>query len=509
IWIDETTGRMIRRESTPGFVFQQIDQNKATWLKRIEKDNGAFACKTLNLTPSQLHEDFRKLNSMKVKTGFKPLGGPVTVESLNVPGQRFTGTTEREWISGTFETTLDRYMGDAALPFPVPDLTQNDSLKSYLIPEDQIEVDHLEIKAKADELTRGARHSWDAATRMSAWVGDKVSFESYDGSALETLNTLKGESRAQSRLLTALCRAVNIPARVVTGLLYTHYYDGFFSEHHWVEIYMGEAGWIPVDTAAWEIDYIDVGHIRLGEDVSFSCMEIDSCEFSNAETSEIETAPSKDFHPVTWKPDRAAAFRYAFKGKELGTAAYQIERAETSDRDTVYECTTELNFKDQQLKGSWKLTAAGRPLHYQVGGKAGRNDYQVDCVFSEDRVEMKIQQADRFFEETVSLEGAVYLVDNNCLSLYEFLVSGLTLTQGARFAFNVFYPSAVEVLPLKIEVERREQVLWHQEQISCWVLALDLDGAPLRLWVDQDGRIINETEQHGRLMVERLPEQTD
>jgi hypothetical protein len=39
---------------------------------------------------------------------------------------------------------------------------------------------------------------------------------------------------------------------------------GVFGQHAWNEIYMGEAGWIPVDTTTGETDYVDSGHIRIG-----------------------------------------------------------------------------------------------------------------------------------------------------------------------------------------------------------------------------------------------------
>jgi hypothetical protein len=46
--------------------------------------------------------------------------------------------------------------------------------------------------------------------------------------------------------------------------MYTPNYGGSFGQHGWSEIYMGKAGWIPVDSTAFETDYVDSGHIRLG-----------------------------------------------------------------------------------------------------------------------------------------------------------------------------------------------------------------------------------------------------
>lgn len=74
-----------------------------------------------------------------------------------------------------------------------------------------------------------------------------------------------GECGAHSMLVAAFCRSVGIPARVVWGCMYVPNFGGAFGQHGWNEIYMGDAGWVPVDSTAYEADFVDSGHIRLGE----------------------------------------------------------------------------------------------------------------------------------------------------------------------------------------------------------------------------------------------------
>jgi len=50
--------------------------------------------------------------------------------------------------------------------------------------------------------------------------------------------------------------------------MYVPNLGGSFGQHAWNEVYMGEMGWIPLDTTAREVDYADSGHIRLGTLVS-------------------------------------------------------------------------------------------------------------------------------------------------------------------------------------------------------------------------------------------------
>jgi hypothetical protein len=101
--------------------------------------------------------------------------------------------------------------------------------------------------------------------RLSDWVAGKIAYAIPGGaSARDTYDKMAGECGAHSILLAAFCRAVGIPARMVWGCMYIPTFGGAFGQHGWTEIYMGEAGWIPVDATAQEIDYVDSGHIRIG-----------------------------------------------------------------------------------------------------------------------------------------------------------------------------------------------------------------------------------------------------
>jgi hypothetical protein len=64
--------------------------------------------------------------------------------------------------------------------------------------------------------------------------------------------------------MAALARAVGIPARAVWGSTYTPRNGGEFGQHAWNEVFMGPAGWVPLDTTIRETDYVDSGHVRIG-----------------------------------------------------------------------------------------------------------------------------------------------------------------------------------------------------------------------------------------------------
>jgi len=132
---------------------------------------------------------------------------------------------------------------------------------------------------KAREITAGSRDSWDAAVRLSRWVGTEIAGALPGGSARQTFDKGSGECGAHSRLLAAFCRAVGIPARMVTGGAYTTIMDGSFGQHGWNEVWMGEAGWVPVDCTFQESDYLDSGHIRFGLLTTFNPTELEILDY--------------------------------------------------------------------------------------------------------------------------------------------------------------------------------------------------------------------------------------
>jgi hypothetical protein len=209
--------------------------------------------------------DVQAITYMKLKVLIEPTGFALTAADLNGPGQTFSGTVEKNVIDGVLEISHRKYDGRDAPPFP-PRFGDDERLKKYLLPERFIESDDPLLAARAKALTAGAADSWQAALRLSRWVADNISYAvPGGGSARKTYDIRGGECGGHSMLLAAFCRAAGIPARVVFGAMYAPNFGGGFGQHAWNEIYMGAAGWIPVDATAFETDYVDSGHIRVSE----------------------------------------------------------------------------------------------------------------------------------------------------------------------------------------------------------------------------------------------------
>jgi tetratricopeptide (TPR) repeat protein len=208
--------------------------------------------------------DVQSLSYMKVNAVIEPIGQNFTEKDLNIPGQKFTGTVKENHIDGVFEIAHARYDGKNAPSFP-PNF-KDASLQKYLISDGRIESNDPVLIKKAKEITEGSKDSWEAATQLSKWVAENIHYAiPGGGTARKTYDIRAGECGAHSFLLASFCRAVGIPARVVWGGMYVPNYGGGFGQHGWNEIYMGDAGWIPVDATALEVDFADAGHIRISE----------------------------------------------------------------------------------------------------------------------------------------------------------------------------------------------------------------------------------------------------
>lgn len=284
IWVDTKDATTLRFEIMNRNIYL-AESSVIKQITTVDMDNSIFA------KVDQRIANFMDMTYLKVKADIQSSGEFITVESLNFPGQKFEGSVEENHIQGIFELEPVRYEGKNAPSFPA-DYSSEEKLKKYLEAEILVESDHPDIIAMAAEITDEATDSWDATIRLSEWVGKEIRGAVPGGtSAINTLRTREGECGSHSRLLAALCRAAGIPSRMVIGCLYSPWYGGSFGQHAWTEVYMGsETGWVAVDATILEFDYVDAGHIKLGELTTFlpNSMEILEYTVSGGEvTSEV------------------------------------------------------------------------------------------------------------------------------------------------------------------------------------------------------------------------------
>jgi hypothetical protein len=131
-------------------------------------------------------------------------------------------------------------------------------LAAFLDAEPLVQSNDPRIEAQARQAVRRTRDPRRAAERLVEWVYEEIDKRVTVSvpSALEVLETRRGDCNEHTVLYVALARAVGIPARTAAGLVYV---DGAFYYHAWPEIFLN--GWVAVDPTFGQFP-ADAAHLR-------------------------------------------------------------------------------------------------------------------------------------------------------------------------------------------------------------------------------------------------------
>ncbi len=145
---------------------------------------------------------------------------------------------------------------------------------AFTKPQFRVESDDSSIIAKAKEITYGYSSDYKRARAIFEYVYDTLSYDKADSvankGALAALESKRGVCEEFATLYAALCRAVEIPCKVIEGYRLTKEIDEpaetivdqntgdvkikeatykyTITPHVWNEIYFDDYGWVPLDT---------------------------------------------------------------------------------------------------------------------------------------------------------------------------------------------------------------------------------------------------------------------
>jgi len=186
------------------------------------------------------------------------------VNGLDEPTLIISDERQHALIKKEGDTSMVEFIVSAAKPGECPALVLPISKGEhgrYLRPSFRIESANREIVQRAEEVLGGEKNSLIAVRKLTHWVSSHLEDALVDSfSALDALHRKKGECQAHAHLYTALCRAVGIPTRVVSGLVYME--EMGFLYHAWAESFIGY--WIAVDPTFDQVP-ADATHVKLAE----------------------------------------------------------------------------------------------------------------------------------------------------------------------------------------------------------------------------------------------------
>jgi transglutaminase-like putative cysteine protease len=158
---------------------------------------------------------------------------------------------------GILEIRREIIEATASVPLPVSDIR----VASYLQPTAFMQSDHPAIRTLAAEIVGGEKVARNAALRIKDWVYKNLAKKPTVSipTALEVLQTRRGDCNEHAVLFNALARAAGIPAKTIVGVVYMR---GAFYYHAWSEVWLG--GWVSVDPVLNQFP-ADVTHVKFLE----------------------------------------------------------------------------------------------------------------------------------------------------------------------------------------------------------------------------------------------------
>lgn len=242
-WLDGS-GRTLKEESPGGLSMTRQSQAEARQLdtaRSVPLD--LIAQTSIRVATPIANADHKNLLRLRL-SGFDPTG--------------FSLTGGRQLFSeGILEIRREAIDGMTPISLPASDIR----LVSYLQPTAFLQSDHPAIRTLANEIIGSEKDARKAALRINDWVYRNVAKKPTVSipTALEVLQTRRGDCNEHAVLFNALARAAGIPAKTIVGVVYMR---GAFYYHAWSEVWLGD--WVSIDPVFNQFP-ADVTHVKFLE----------------------------------------------------------------------------------------------------------------------------------------------------------------------------------------------------------------------------------------------------
>ena len=254
-WID-AQGRVVLAERPGGITLRRTALQLAFENWRIARDRATAA----NAGTGDILE--RTAIAAGVKPGrTKRLSMTLQLDAPNLAAYDLDGG--RQHFSGdTLSVVRER---DASIGAGTPTMAPFQTrefrarFRPELAEEPLLQVHNHEVVELAIRIVGDERNPRMMVQKLSGWVFDSLAKTVTSGvpNALAVLHSRRGDCSEHAQLFVALVRALGIPARVASGLLYL---NGKFYYNTWAEVWLG--AWVAADPTFGQFP-ADAAHLRL------------------------------------------------------------------------------------------------------------------------------------------------------------------------------------------------------------------------------------------------------
>jgi len=239
-WVDEH-GETLKEQSPIGVVL--LKETKEEALKEFDGDSVDLISETAVTVNKKISVKGLTFLKLRIKN--------ININDFDLDSGRQVQNGDVVEIKAESLSEKDTYL----LPF------ERSGLDKYLASTTFIQSDDAKIKTLAKKIIEEEKDAKKAVKKLYNWVYKNIEKKPTLSipSALEVVKTRQGDCNEHAVLFTALCRAIQIPARICTGIVYVN--EGFFY-HAWSEIFLGR--WVTIDPTLRQFP-ADVTHIKFFE----------------------------------------------------------------------------------------------------------------------------------------------------------------------------------------------------------------------------------------------------
>jgi len=242
-WLDQD-GKVVKEEATMGLVLLHESREDALgggWRDAAPADLVTWAA----IPVSGVLQNPRALTRLQLR-----LSGPTDPALFSFPPRQQrrdrTLTIASEDLSALITYTLPQ---------------TNPEFAADLAPTPFLQSTHPRLVAQTRQILGAEDDAVRAAHRLLDWTYTALEKVPTVGvpTALQALDSKKGDCNEHAVLFTALARAAGLPARVAAGVVYL---DGAFYYHAWSEVWLGQ--WVAADPVFHQFP-ADATHIKFVE----------------------------------------------------------------------------------------------------------------------------------------------------------------------------------------------------------------------------------------------------
>ncbi len=424
--------------------------------------------------------------------------------------QNFDGAIDKEegstHITGEFTMRASEYSGENAPVFPVQSISSDD------IPDDAEIVQHAKALtevvaevAKTSGPSATVKTTWEATQTVVDWVFRSIKYAAVETSAKECFTQRRGNAASKATLTVALLRALNIPARVVGGVLYV---NGAFVPHYWTEVNMGaKDGWISVDAATGESRQFNAGHIalwrgsgKLTPDV-FSSMKIDVVDYQTSATT------WQDLLPLQVGEHNRYVFHIS--NNEAGDNTVDILDTITYQGTECYEIHSTVNLNshgesdDQhsQISGqsTMYLSKNGITLFYELDLHINGQKEHITYTREGNTLHLTRQIGlDAETQADFNVNKKTFFISDNTPWHWDMVFRQQELSTGQQLVIEAFNPQTATPQEYTITISNVETIEAGGQQYECF--KAETEG--YTFWVSPIGRVIKYAVPKQDLVVE-------